>query len=678
MMGWRPTIPKPTNPTRAGDQPGAAQSRDVPLNVVDADGRAMKQSRMGRRRAVVLGLVQLLIILHVVLWLLSREYGWFGGETITPIEPSESMEFSKNGVVNAGLIFFVLALLSTLVLGRWFCGWGCHVVLLQDLCLWILRKMNLRPRPFRSRLLLWAPLVLAVYMFIWPVFYRFVLAPFVQPDLQWAGFSLHLTTRDFWSTFPGLWVAIVFLFICGFATVYFLGAKGFCTYGCPYGGFFAPLDRYAPGSIRVTDDCGQCGHCTAACTSNVRVHEEVRTWGMVTDPGCMKTMDCIDTCPNDALYFGFGTSAAKTAPRSEPVEKKWDLTPREEWCFGLICLLVFLSFRGAYASIPLLMAIGIASIFTFLAWKAWRIARDEHVNLHRWRLKYRGRVRFPGFVMLTMAGFLAILTLQTGVVNWIGWNAQRMSRNVLGGQDPSVAPTEVQQARAGSILGWFDLVSGVDRGGIGLATDPNHDFEAARLLVYLGELDAARERLAPVVAGFPSDLGVRRFELQLLLPGADQEEVQSYLDTLEAEPHVVQLIRLDVIQWHLANGRQDLAESMARQSLQENAADLGAMKMLSVILLNGDEEQSEEGLVLVRRYLEEAPTDSYAWFTLGQALGGRGRLAEADAAVERALGLGENDPMLLVKAIGYYQATGRNAIAEQLVARLQSLQDRRR
>ena len=42
---------------------------------------------MGRRRAVVLGLVQLLIILHVVLWLLSREYGWFGGETITPIEP---------------------------------------------------------------------------------------------------------------------------------------------------------------------------------------------------------------------------------------------------------------------------------------------------------------------------------------------------------------------------------------------------------------------------------------------------------------------------------------------------------------------------------------------------------------------------------------------------------------
>ena len=672
---WRPTITKPTNPTLPGSQCGGNPSRDVPLTVVDTRGQPMKRSRMGRRRAIVLGLVQLLIILHIVVWLLSREYGWFGGSTITPIEPSESMEFSKNGVVNAGLIFFVVALLSTLLFGRWFCGWGCHVVMLQDLCLWMLRKMNLRPRPFRSRLLLWAPLVLAVYMFIWPIFYRFVLAPFIQPDLGWSGFTVHLTTRDFWSTFPGMWVAIVFLLVCGFATVYFLGAKGFCTYGCPYGGFFAPLDRFAPGSIRVTDACQQCGHCTAVCTSNVRVHDEVRTWGMVTDPGCMKTMDCIDTCPNDALYFGFGPSAAKTAPRAEPVQRKWDLNPREEWCFGLVCLLVFLSFRGAYASIPLLMAIGIASIFTFLAWKSWRVIQDENVHLHRWRLKFRGRLQPSGLVMLILAGFLVILTLQTGAVNWIGWTAQRMSRDVLVLQDGPGEPSEEQRARAGSVLGWLDLVSGVNRGGIGLATDPNHDLEASRLLMFLGDVEAARERLAPVVRGFPSDLGVRRYELQLLLLGADQDEIHQFLQSLEAEPHVVQLIRLDVIQWHLVNGREDVAESMARQALLEDEHDLGAMKMLSVILLNGGDAKTSQGLDLVRRYLERAPADHYAWFTLGQALAREGRLAEADASIERALSLAEDDLRLLVEAIGYYQMTGRSIIAEQLEVRLRRLQD---
>ena len=92
-------------------------------------------------------------------------------------------------------------------------------------------------------------------------------------------FTNHLVTSDFWATFPPLAVAVPFLFICGFMTVYFLGSKGFCTYACPYGGFFVLADKVAPGKIRVTDACNQCGHCTAVCTSNVarpRGGEDVR------------------------------------------------------------------------------------------------------------------------------------------------------------------------------------------------------------------------------------------------------------------------------------------------------------------------------------------------------------------------------------------------------------------
>ena len=87
-----------------------------------------------RPRWIVLISVQILILLHIIMWLLGKHYGWFGGKTLTPIEPSEGMEFVKYGVVNAGAIFFALALLSTLFFGRWFCGWGCHIVLLQDFC----------------------------------------------------------------------------------------------------------------------------------------------------------------------------------------------------------------------------------------------------------------------------------------------------------------------------------------------------------------------------------------------------------------------------------------------------------------------------------------------------------------------------------------------------------------
>ena len=213
--------------------------------------------------------MQVLILLHVGLWLV------FGGETITPIEPSEGMEFVKNGVINAGAIFFALALISTWIFGRWFCGWGCHIVFLQDWCYALLRKFGVRPKPFRVRLLGWVPLSLGMYMFVWPLFYRIALAPWLQPNLRWPSITTDLTTGEFWESFVSPLLAIPFLFICGFATVYVLGAKGFCTYGCPYGGFFSPLDRISPMHIQVNDNCQQCGKCTAACTSNVRVHEEV-------------------------------------------------------------------------------------------------------------------------------------------------------------------------------------------------------------------------------------------------------------------------------------------------------------------------------------------------------------------------------------------------------------------
>jgi polyferredoxin len=152
------------------------------------------------------------------------------------------------------------------------------------------------------------------YMFVWSTAYRYFTGPPNQALVP--QFTNHLVTRDFWATFPPASVAVPFLFVCGFMTVYFLGSKGFCTYACPYGGFFGLADQLSPGKIRVTDACNECGHCTATCTSNVLVHVEVKKFGMVVDPGCMKCMDCVSVCPNQALYFGFGKPTVAGRHRS--------------------------------------------------------------------------------------------------------------------------------------------------------------------------------------------------------------------------------------------------------------------------------------------------------------------------------------------------------------------------
>jgi tetratricopeptide (TPR) repeat protein/ferredoxin len=361
----------------------------------------IRKSKTGRWRAAALIALNLFMVAHIIQWRIM-------GKTVSPIEPSETMYTLQRGFVNAGFIFFSLAILATVIFGRFVCGWGCHILALQDLCGWFLKKIGLHPKPFRSRLLVYVPLIGALYMFVWPVLYRSIWNPEHQPLIP--KFTNHLVTTNFWQTFPSVAVAIPFLFVCGFMTVYFLGQKGFCTYACPYGGFFGLADKFSPGKIRVTPACNQCGHCTATCTSNVLVHAEVKQYGMVVDPGCMKCMDCVSVCPNDALYFGFGKPTI-LVPKSDAIRKNYSLTWPEEIIGALVFLGSFLAVRGVYALVPFLMALGWATVTTFLTLKMWRLFRARELSFYRFNLKSSGRITKTGWAFAAFA------------CAWIGLNA---------------------------------------------------------------------------------------------------------------------------------------------------------------------------------------------------------------------------------------------------------------
>ncbi len=369
------------------------------LNNSPVKESGIRKSKTSRWRAIALITLQLLMIAHIIQWR-------FMGQTISPIEPSESMYTLQSGAINAGFIFFSLAILATLIFGRFVCGWGCHILALQDFCAWLLKKLGLTPRPFRSRLLVFVPLIAALYMFVWPTVLRYVSLPKNEPLIP--QFTNHLITTEFWATFPPFWVAVPFLFVCGFMTVYFLGSKGFCTYGCPYGGFFSLADKVAPGKIRVTDACNQCGHCTATCTSNVLVHAEVKQYGMVVDTGCMKCMDCISVCPNDALYFGFGKPAVAV---KQTITKNYSLTWPEEALAAVVFVVSFIAVWDVYQLVPMLMALGIAIITTFLALRTLRLVRANDLSFYRYNLKSAGTIQKAGWAFLAFA------------VSWIGLNA---------------------------------------------------------------------------------------------------------------------------------------------------------------------------------------------------------------------------------------------------------------
>lgn len=390
-----------------GEKKKKKRNTQLPILKTGGAPNTPSKSTTSRWRAAALITLTLLMIAHFVQWRIM-------GTTISPIEPSETMYTLQNGAINAGFIFFILAILSTLIFGRFVCGWGCHIVALQDLCAWLLNKVGLKPKPFRSRLLIYVPLIAALYMFVWPTVGRFLTKS--PSERLFPQFTNHLVTTEFWATFPPIAVAIPFLFICGFMTVYFLGSKGFCTYACPYGGFFGIADKVAPGKIRVTDACNQCGICTATCLSNVQVHAEVRQYGMVVDPGCMKHMDCISVCPNDALYFGFGKPSLGVKKTSK---KSYSLSWPEEILAAVVFLASFLAVWDVYQLVPLLMALGIASVTTFLFLTTVKLIRSGNLSFYRYTLKTSGKIKNAGWAFLSFAIVWVGLNAHSG---WIRYN----------------------------------------------------------------------------------------------------------------------------------------------------------------------------------------------------------------------------------------------------------------
>jgi len=595
----------------------------------------IRRSKAGPRRAAVLVLVHVAIAAHVAWWLAK-------GSTFSPLEPSEGMEFFKRGVVNAGFVFFGATILLTALFGRWFCGWGCHLVALQDLCRWMLGKLGLRPRPMRSRLLLAVPALAFVYMFLWPLAYRI----WIGDDVGFR--STELTTETFWATFPPWPIALLTFLVAGFAIVWFLGAKGFCTYACPYGAIFGLVEKLAPGRIRVTDACEGCGHCTAVCSSNVLVHAEVRDYGMVVDPGCMKCLDCVSVCPNDALYFGLGRPGTLVPARNDrparaprrPIARwklgRWkDYVISEELLLAALFALAFVAFRGLYGMVPFLFSLAIAGILAYLGVQLARLLYAADVELQRVRVKRAGRLTRSGYAFLaTMTPVIAFWG-HSGLVSYHDWRARagwertaELRAAWFSHPDATVQGDDAALARA-----TLDHARALER--IGLVRDEHNALRVAWMDLLLGRRHEFERRLDEIVTADP-------YDASLLLEKADHHAAlrdvaaafELYRRAIEARPDS-------------ALGYERLGAAAGALGELERAADL----LAGLEPAHGHEPMLRyaRGLLLV-----ELGRGADGTRELRRALEADPGLHAARAALAAAL-LASGDPALLRESIEHHE-----------------------
>lgn len=553
---------------------------DTARDAAPAARRTPRASKATRWRAGVLIFVHLLAAIHIGHWLST-------GSTVSPFEPSESMEFAKNSIVNTGLVFFAVTIASTLLLGRWFCGWACHLVALQDLSRALLIKVGLRPRPLRSRWMGLVPMIAAGYMFFWPLIYR-----------VWIGDSLavqgtHFTSdgEEFWSTFTTSWLMAGGTFlVCGFIVVYFLGAKGFCTYACPYGGVFGVVDRVSPGRIRVTDACVQCGHCTLTCTSNVDVSREVHDYGMVVDPGCMKCMDCVSVCPEDALYFGFGKPALLAKPVREKRKAPKKLPLVEEAVALAAFAFAYFAYRGYRQEKDFLLSLGLAALFGFAAVLVLRLVRRSDVRVPGLSIKAGGKLR-------PVAALLALGT--------VGLGACAVPYGIM----PAVALLRADSA-------YRALDKARERVETTGSIEGLTDEERAAANTLLASAVLVHERSQPL-----TQVNTDRVVWGSILTG-DPEPLIAVLEDVVSSDQATADFKFDASQVYLQIGQPDAAEAGVRKVLEQHPGHGRSVGFLVQALgMRGQLEQAEE---LVREALEvdaEEPTVLFARATLRGAKG---------------------------------------------------------
>jgi len=583
-----------------------ASDRRIPLPQVR---RTLPQgpTRIGRWRCAALIVVHVLIAAHIAHWLIT-------GRSVGRFVLSDAMRTLENGEVNPGFLLFAAAALLTVICGRFLCGWACHMGALQDLCAWALKKAGVRPHRFSSRLLAWAPLAAGVYMFVWPSLRRDVLVPAVErvypAGVGWLGgwhefpgFSVALTSSDLWSGLPGVWVAVPFLLVCGVATVYFLGSRGFCRYACPYGGIFKPLERLAP--VRIVVDharCDQCGLCTAACTTGVRVMEETHATGIVTDSRCLRSLDCVSVCPNSALSLGWaGLPGLRTeGPRPRPA---YDLSWRGELASAGVFVVTLLATRGLYGVIPLMMALGIAGCAAAVFWKAAQVLRRPNSRLPPWQLRRAGRLRPAGAAYLAAAAILGTLLLHSAAVQSIHFAAGIVDGRVTVGPEVvfSGSPVpEAQRSLAERALRWYSRARGWRDGGVGLASTPASDGRAAWLAL---------------VAGRPS-------------------EALRFLESVAEREGMSDVLASDLARIELLRGEGDAAVARLERHVAASGAGPATQDLLESLYVSAGRVGDAVGLA--REWVRLHPSDGVRRGRLGLLLAQTGDAAGAREALARA------------------------------------------
>ena len=305
--------------------------------------------------------IHLIILAHIYI---------FGDKFIGSLDFQEFFHaFLKYGVINSGVLLVILAFTTTLIFGRFFCGWACHFGAIQELCWLLLDKMGIQPKTIDSKLVTFLPLLILIHLYVIPNL-------FFAVNSEWR-ISIQVNEPSIWAFLPGVIIGTLTFIIDGFLIIYFLGRKGFCRFICPWGAFLKIPNSLALFKVRKTGNCTNCHNCTNSCPIGIDVNYEINAFNKVTNTNCTSCMLCISGCPSSALSYSYKNPIKEEFSLIHylPTQDKADniISKRQyfksirtlDWVYLLLIFIFAYAIDGIYG-IGHFLAYGIAIISAFI------------------------------------------------------------------------------------------------------------------------------------------------------------------------------------------------------------------------------------------------------------------------------------------------------------------------